>query len=110
MRQWRILHKYYFVWIVQNLTLGAYNVLSYDIIFLLSRWEGLQTNIPYLQNALIQTNYRGEQISRESWKSVMSAFARNLNWRHIQDDIRSIVISDADSDILDLNILLDLLS
>ena len=40
----------------------------------------------------------------------MSAFARNLNWRHIQDDIRSIVISDADSDILDLNILLDLLS
>ena len=82
----------------------------YDIIFLLSRWEGLQPNIPYLQNALIQTNYRGAQISQDSWKAVMSDFARNLNWRHIQDDIQPFVSTAADSELLNLNILLDLLS
>jgi len=82
----------------------------YDIIFLLSRFEDLQPNLPYLQNALIQTSYEGYQITQESWKSVISNFARNLNWGHIQDDIRPFVVSSADSDILDLNILLNLLS
>ena len=82
----------------------------YDVIFLLSRWKGLQPNIPYLQNALHQTNYMGEPINQESWKSALSEYVRNLNWRHIQDDIRPFVISDADIDILDKGLLLDLLS
>ena len=81
----------------------------YDIIFLLSRWEGLQPNIPYLQNALIQTNYSGEAINQESWKSVISAYARSLNWGDIQDDVRPFLISSGDSDLMELPILLDLL-
>ncbi len=81
----------------------------YDIIFLLSRWEGLQPNIPYLQNALIQTNYAGEAINQESWKSVISAYARSLNWGDIQDDVRPFLISSGDSDLMELPILLDLL-
>ena len=81
----------------------------YDIIFLLSRWEGLQPNIPYLQNALIQTNYAGEAINQESWKSVIGAYARSLNWGQIQDDVRPFLISSGDSDLMDLPILLDLL-
>jgi len=52
----------------------------------------------------------GEPINQESWKSVLSEYVRNLNWRHIQDDIRPFVISDADIDILDKGLLLDLLS
>ena len=82
----------------------------YDIIFLLSRWENLQPNIPYLQNALTQTNYSGDKITQESWKSVMSGHMRGLNWSQIQDDIRPFLISAADADLMDLNILLDLLS
>ncbi len=82
----------------------------YDIIFLLSRWEDLQPNIPYLQNALAQTNYTGAKINHDSWRSIISDYARNLNWGEIQDDIRPFVISSADSDLLDLNILLDLLN
>ena len=81
----------------------------YDIIFLLSRWEGLQPNIPYLQNALIQTNYAGEAINQESWKSVIGAYARSLNWGQIQDDVRPFLISSGDSDLMELPILLDLL-
>ena len=81
----------------------------YDTIFLLSRWEGLQPNIPYLQNALAQTNYHGERVTHESWKSVISEYARESNWGEIQDDIRPFATSPADSDLLDLNILLDLL-
>ena len=81
----------------------------YDIIFLLSRWEGLQPNIAYLQNALIQTNYSGEAINQESWKSVISAYARSLNWGDIQDDVRPFLISSGDSDLMELPILLDLL-
>ncbi|NQT64079.1 MAG: nucleotidyl transferase AbiEii/AbiGii toxin family protein [Candidatus Marinimicrobia bacterium] len=82
----------------------------YDLIFLLSRWEGLQPNIPYLQNALQQTSYMGAPINEKSWESVLSETARSLNWGQIQDDIRPFVISEADSGILDLNLLLDLLS
>ncbi len=82
----------------------------YDIIFLLSRWEGLQPNIPYLQNALIQTNYSGETINQESWKSVIGSHARSLNWGQIQDDVRPFLISSGDTELLDLPILLDLLS
>ncbi len=81
----------------------------YDIIFLLSRWEGLQPNIAYLQNALIQTNYSGEAINQESWKSVIGAYARSLNWGQIQDDVRPFLISSGDSDLMELPILLDLL-
>ena len=81
----------------------------YDLIFLLSRWQGLQPNIPYLQNALQQTNYPGAPVDENSWKSVLSDTARNLNWSQIQDDMRPFVTSEADSEILDLKILLDLL-
>ncbi len=81
----------------------------YDVIFLLSRFEGLQPNIPYLQNALQQTGYVGAPINENSWNSVLSDTARSLNWGAIQDDVRPFVISDADKDILDQNILLDLL-
>ena len=82
----------------------------YDLIFLLSRWQGLHPNIPYLQNALQQTGYMGAPINENSWKSVLSDTARILNWSQIQDDIRPFVTSEADSEILDLKILLDLLS
>ena len=82
----------------------------YDLIFLLSRWQGLHPNIPYLQNALQQTGYMGAPINENSWKSVLSDTARSLNWSQIQDDIRPFVTSEADSEILDLKILLDLLS
>ena len=81
----------------------------YDVMFLLSRWEGLQPNILYLQNALIQTNYSGEAINQESWKAVISAYARSLNWGQIQDDVRPFLISSGNSDSLELPILLDLL-
>ena len=82
----------------------------YNLIFLLSRWQGLPPNIPYLQNALQQTGYMGAPINENSWKSVLSDTARSLNWSQIQDDIRPFVTSEADSEILDLKILLDLLS
>lgn len=81
----------------------------YDIIFLLSRWEGAQPNIPYLQNALSQTNYSGDNITLASWKPVIRRFVRQLDWRQIQEDVRPFVISVADIDILDLELLLDLL-
>ncbi len=82
----------------------------YDLIFLLSRWQGLQPNIPYLQNALTQTNYAGAQIDENSWKSVLSETASSLNWGHVQDDIRPFVLAEVDGEILNLNLLLDLLS
>ena len=81
----------------------------YDIIFLLSRWKDLQPNILYLQNALLQTSYTGDPINQKSWKSVISAYARSLNWGQIQDDVKPFIISRGDSDLLDLDILLDLL-
>ena len=81
----------------------------YDIIFLLSRWKDLQPNIPYLQNALIQTNYSGDPINLGSWKSVIGDYARSLNWGQIQDDVKPFIISSGDSDLVDLHILLDLL-
>ncbi len=81
----------------------------YDIVFLLSRWKDLQPNIPYLQNALKQTNYSGEPINQNTWKGVIGDYARGLNWDHIRDDIRPFLISDADNNLLDLNILLGLL-
>jgi len=81
----------------------------YDIIFLLSRWKRLQPNIVYLQNALIQTNYSGELINIDTWRSVIGEFARNLNWDHIREDVKPFLISNADYDLLDLDILLSLL-
>ncbi|MBC8377080.1 MAG: nucleotidyl transferase AbiEii/AbiGii toxin family protein [FCB group bacterium] len=82
----------------------------YDLIFLLSRWQDVQPNIPYLQHALQQTGYMGTPIDENSWKSILSDTARSLNWSSIQDDVRPFVISTSDSEILDLDILLDLLS
>jgi len=45
----------------------------------------------------------------DTWKSTIGEFTRDLNWDHIREDVKPFLISNADYDLLDLDILLSLL-
>ena len=81
----------------------------YDIVFILSRWQGIEPNLAYLHNALEQTGYTGEPLNQTSWKAVISTFAKGLNWPQIRKDVHPFLFSSTDLEFLDLDHLLDLL-
>ncbi len=81
----------------------------YDLIFLLSRWKGLVPNITYLQNALQQTDYQGETITDQNWKTVLAGNVGSTDWKTVVADVEPFLQSTADLELLDKEIFIGLL-
>ncbi len=82
----------------------------FDLIFLLSRWKTLTPNIPYLQNALQQTNYQGPDINEHIWQTVIAEVITAADWKSIVSDVEPFLLSRADLQLVDKQVILNLLN
>lgn len=68
----------------------------YDLWFYLTRWENVDPNIPYLRNALDQTEYEGEPITDDNWKNLTARRIQDLEWEDVRSDIEPFLLRQSD--------------
>ena len=61
----------------------------YDLIWYLSRPDGVDPNIRLLRNALIQTGWDGPQIRADNWREVIADKIITLDFAKIAEDVGS---------------------
>ncbi|MFQ5930726.1 MAG: nucleotidyl transferase AbiEii/AbiGii toxin family protein [Acidobacteriota bacterium] len=81
----------------------------YDVLFYLGRWKAVSPNIPYLNNALKQTGYRGNAVAEHNWKKVTALRVRAVDWVQIQKDIEPFLLRPEDLKAFRKEFLLQLL-
>src|SRR3989338_5407518 len=59
----------------------------YDLLWYLSKPEKTIPNIPFLNNAIEQTGWKGAHITLENWKKEVLAHISKFNWGHIPQDV-----------------------
>ncbi len=82
----------------------------YDLAFYLSRWRGVEPNVVYLYNALLQTEWEGVEVSKGNWRSLVADKSGTVNWQLIREDVAPFVESEADLDLLQEEMFRGLLS
>jgi len=78
----------------------------YDLLWSLSRSEPMVPNIPLLINALVQTHWQGEQVTAETWRSVVEHRLREVNFAEVVDDVGPFLESPEERTLLTLQIVL----
>ena len=71
----------------------------FDLGWYLSKWKDIRPNILLLQNALIQTGWKGEMPSENSWRYVLYKAVMDADWQKVEDDIKGFLENPADMDI-----------
>ncbi len=59
----------------------------YDLLWYLSRSEPTVPNIVLLSNALTQTQWRGAQVTTESWRAVVERRLRAMDFAEVAEDV-----------------------
>ena len=68
----------------------------YDLMFYLARWEDIEPNFKYLNNALEQTGYDGAKITAENWRFETAQRVEDADWSAIQADLAPFVLRRSD--------------
>lgn len=74
----------------------------YDLLWYLSDPAWDPPNLAFLNNALIQTNWKGEWLTEENWKSIVLSRLVSLNWKNAINDVRPFVEPGFNLDLLSL--------
>ena len=74
----------------------------YDLLWYLSDPTWPQPNLVLLNNALAQTNWNGETLTKDNWKDQVSLRLESLNWNGIVNDVRPFVEPGFDLNLLTL--------
>lgn len=74
----------------------------YDLLWYLSNPSWPQPNLVLLNNALIQTNWKGEILTEKNWKLQVLSRLQNLNWESIVSDVSPFVEPSFDLNLLTL--------
>jgi len=74
----------------------------YDLLWYLSDPTWPQPNLVLLNNALAQTNWNGETLTKDNWKEQVILRLESLNWNSIVDDVRPFVEPGFDINLLTL--------
>ena len=82
----------------------------YDLMFYLQRWNDIEPNIPYLQEALRQTGYAEAPVSHDTWRQVTADKIQTIDWDRVRDDVAPFLLRTADSKAFQKAMLLQLLS
>lgn len=72
----------------------------YDLLWYLSDPDWPQPNLTLLNNALIQTNWQGGELTEANWIGFVSERLRDLNWKGIAEDVRPFVEAGFDMGLL----------
>jgi len=63
----------------------------YDLLWYLSDPTWPQPNLVLLNNALVQTNWKGGILAEDNWKEHVWTRLKSLNWNGVVDDIRPFI-------------------
>ncbi len=74
----------------------------YDLLWYLSDPSWPDPNLVLLNNALAQTNWPGEKLTKSNWRELVGERLRRLDWSNIQADVRPFVEPGFDLDLLNL--------
>lgn len=74
----------------------------YDLLWYLSDPTWPEPNLAMLNNALGQTGWSGPELTAESWRTILRDQLGRLNWERAADDVRPLLESSADPDLLTL--------
>lgn len=81
----------------------------YDLIFLLSRWQNLEPNFIYLENALRQTDYKGVKITAHNWRRIITEVVSKTDWKAVTEDLEPFLQSVTDLQLMTPENLMNLL-
>jgi predicted nucleotidyltransferase component of viral defense system len=74
----------------------------YDLLWYLSDPAWDPPNLVFLNNALTQTNWKGERLTEGNWKMIVLSRLESLNWRMVIEDVRPFVEPGFNLDLLSL--------
>ena len=75
----------------------------YDLLWYLSDPTWPEPNLVFLNHALMQTNWNGEELTQNNWKEQVWQKLESLNWTSIVDDVRPFVEPGFDLNLLGLS-------
>lgn len=78
----------------------------YDLVFYLNRWKDIEPNIPYLNNALVQTGYEGVPLTPENWRELVAHKVESVNWEEVIEDVEPFLLRLEDRKLLKQELLL----
>ena len=81
----------------------------YDLMFYLRRYNEIEPNLQYLNNALEQTGYDGEEITADNWREETARRVEDADWNAIQADLEPFVMRRSDLKAFQRQFLLDAL-
>ena len=81
----------------------------YDLGFYLRRWPEVVPNLEYLNAALRQTGYEGEEATASNWKDLVGARLREGDWVAIERDLAPFLLRSGDLEAFEREFLLRLL-
>ncbi len=81
----------------------------YDLWFYLGRWKGFEPNLKYLNNALEQTGYKGDEITVDNWKTLLAERIGSVNWKAVSTDIEPFLENPGDVRIFNKDFFLQML-
>jgi predicted nucleotidyltransferase component of viral defense system len=68
----------------------------FDLLFYLSKWEGVEPNYRYLNNALNQTCYNGAKITEENWRTTLLEKVNEVSWSAVEEDVKPFLLNEED--------------
>lgn len=81
----------------------------YDLCWYLSDRSWPEPNIQFLDSALKQTKWKGPEITRSNWPSLVAKQIDKVDWKRAVEDVRPFIERSLDLDMLTKEIVLKLL-
>jgi len=81
----------------------------YDLLWYLTRPEGVRPNLTLLANALNQTGWEGPQVTSENWRPLLAKRLKELDWREVVDDVSAFLEDPRERQLLTKDNILSLL-
>lgn len=72
----------------------------YDLIWYLAGRSWPQPNIELLNNALGQTEWRGPEVTKSNWRSLLQEKAETLKWARVVEDVQPFLEHPEDVNLL----------
>ncbi|OGO20381.1 MAG: hypothetical protein A2Z14_05150 [Chloroflexi bacterium RBG_16_48_8] len=81
----------------------------YDLLWYLSDPHWPDPNLVLLNNALVQTGWRGSTLTERNWRDIFNLCLEKLEWRNVRDDVAPFLERSEELDLLTRENLLRLL-
>jgi predicted nucleotidyltransferase component of viral defense system len=81
----------------------------FDITWYLADRSWPEPNLEYLNNALMQTGWKGSKVNQGNWKTILKNHLENVDWEKARKDVAPFLERKEDIDLLTLENCLKLL-